>query len=83
MFCKIVKFLKIKLKMVQSKFYIDFLIIWNTELLEKSNDDSKTFQVSINQEHIKYKFSPRKFYWFWIIQKWTITSPVWKPRNLD
>lgn len=38
------------LEMVSSQFYIDHLIIINTELLEKSNNDSKTFQVSINQK---------------------------------
>lgn len=36
--------------MVSSQFYIDLLIIINTELLEKSKDESKTFQVSINQK---------------------------------
>lgn len=43
-------FKKLNLKMVSSQFYIDLLIIINTELLEKFKDESKTFQVSINQK---------------------------------
>lgn len=36
--------------MISSWFYIDPLVIINTELLEKSNNDSKTFQENINQK---------------------------------
>lgn len=36
--------------MISSQFYIDPLVIINTELLEKSNNDSKTFQENINQK---------------------------------
>lgn len=63
MFCKMVRFFFIKPKngFFLSQFCIELLLIINSELLEKSNDDNKTFQVSINQKMLSINLVLGKF----------------------